>query len=191
MHPWLVVEKILGEDEPLPRNWQTDGTTGYDFMDEVSAVMHDRTDNTYLLPATTQFETYGSLTSSNRSIQWRDKIIEPLFESKPDHEIMYLFARKLGFGNELVKNYEMNGDEPLIEDILREINRSCWTIGYTGQTPERVGQQRRLVIAADQEAPPVQRHRHDNVATLQKTSPGPLQPARQMQHRRRGQRGNP
>ncbi|MCM3605909.1 malto-oligosyltrehalose synthase [Cupriavidus pauculus] len=41
MHPWLVVEKILGENEPLPRNWQTDGTTGYDFMDEVSAVMHD------------------------------------------------------------------------------------------------------------------------------------------------------
>ena len=41
MHPWLVIEKILGEHEPLPPNWQVDGTTGYDFMDEVSAVLHD------------------------------------------------------------------------------------------------------------------------------------------------------
>lgn len=40
-HPWLVVEKILGEREPLPRDWQVDGTTGYDFMDEVGAVLHD------------------------------------------------------------------------------------------------------------------------------------------------------
>merc|ERR1711964_187851 len=92
----------------------------------VASVMHDRTDGVYLLPAATQFETTGSVTATNRSIQWRDQVIEPLFESKPDHEIMYLFARKLGFGNELVKNYEMNGDEPLIEDILREINRGMW-----------------------------------------------------------------
>ncbi|RZT39585.1 malto-oligosyltrehalose synthase [Cupriavidus agavae] len=41
LHPWLVIEKILGENEALPRGWQVDGTTGYDFMDEVSAVLHD------------------------------------------------------------------------------------------------------------------------------------------------------
>ena len=104
----------------------------------VAAVMHDRTDGVYLLPAATQFETTGSVTATNRSIQWRDRVIEPLFESKPDHEIMYLFARKLGIGNELVKNYQMNGDEPLIDDILREINRGMWTVGYTGQSPERL-----------------------------------------------------
>ena len=63
----------------------------------VSAVMHDRTDGVYLLPAATQFETYGSVTASNRSLQWRDKVIEPLFESLPDHVIMYKFAKKLGF----------------------------------------------------------------------------------------------
>lgn len=41
MHPWLVIEKILGEHEPMPCDWQVDGTTGYDFMDEVGAVLHD------------------------------------------------------------------------------------------------------------------------------------------------------
>ncbi len=38
---WLIVEKILGRDETLPRDWDCDGTTGYEFMDRVSAVLHD------------------------------------------------------------------------------------------------------------------------------------------------------
>ena len=104
----------------------------------VSAVMHDRKDGVYLLPAATQFETYGSVTASNRSLQWRDKVVEPLFESKPDHNIMYLLAKKLGFDKEMFKNIKVNGDEPFVEDITREFNKGMWTIGYTGQSPERL-----------------------------------------------------
>jgi len=103
-----------------------------------TAVLPDRQDGIYLLPACTQFETYGSVTASNRSLQWREKVIDPLFESLPDHTIMYKFAKKLGFEKELFKNIQVNGEEPLIEDILREINRGMWTIGYTGQSPERL-----------------------------------------------------
>ena len=40
---YFVVEKILAHDERLPAEWQTDGTTGYDFMDEISALQHDIT----------------------------------------------------------------------------------------------------------------------------------------------------
>ena len=104
----------------------------------VSAVMHDRTDGVYLLPACTQFETYGSVTASNRSLQWRDQVIDPLFESLPDHVIMYRLADKLGIAEPLTKHIAVNGDEPLIEDITREFNRGMWTIGYTGQSPERL-----------------------------------------------------
>jgi formate dehydrogenase major subunit len=97
----------------------------------------------YLLPAATQFECSGSATASNRSIQWREKVIEPLWDSRNDHMIMYQFAEKLGFGKELTKNYKMvpgKGGmlEPEVESILREINKSVWTIGYTGQSPERL-----------------------------------------------------
>lgn len=103
-----------------------------------AAVMHDRTDGVYLLPACTQFETYGSVTASNRSLQWREKVIEPLFESLPDHTIMYKFAKKFGFADQYCKNIAVNGDEPVIEDITREFNKGMWTIGYTGQSPERL-----------------------------------------------------
>ncbi|MEZ9628315.1 formate dehydrogenase [Vibrio breoganii] len=104
----------------------------------VAGVMNDRTDGVYLLPATTQFETHGSVTASNRSLQWRDKVVEPLFESKPDHEIMYLLTKKLGFSEQLFKNIAVEGNEPSIEDITREFNKGMWTIGYTGQSPERL-----------------------------------------------------
>ena len=97
----------------------------------------------YLLPASTQFETSGSCTASNRSIQWREKVIEPLWESRTDHMIMYQLAEKLGFGKELVKSNKLvpgKGGmmEPEPEALLREINRGMWTIGYTGQSPERL-----------------------------------------------------
>lgn len=104
----------------------------------VSAVMNDRTDGVYLLPAATQFETYGSVTSSNRSVQWRQQIIDPLFESLPDHTIMYKFAKKFGYADKLCKHIKVNGEEPLVEDITREFNRGMWTVGYTGQSPERM-----------------------------------------------------
>ena len=108
-----------------------------------------RKDGAYLLPIATQFETEGSATCSNRSLQWRERVIEPLFESRTDHMVMYQLAVKLGFGDQflgkkdgkqnlrLVKN--KGGEEPSMEDTLRnEINAGCWTIGYTGQSPERL-----------------------------------------------------
>jgi len=108
-----------------------------------------RKDGVYLLPAATQFECAGSATASNRSIQWREKVIDPLFESRTDHMIMYQLAGKLGFadqfvgkkdGKQSIKLVKGKGgmDEPEMEDTLREINKGTWTIGYTGQTPERL-----------------------------------------------------
>lgn len=39
--PYIVAEKILAFDEMLRPDWLLDGTTGYEFMDQVSAVLHD------------------------------------------------------------------------------------------------------------------------------------------------------
>lgn len=37
----IYVEKILGQGEHLHRDWLTDGTTGYEFMNQVSLLQHD------------------------------------------------------------------------------------------------------------------------------------------------------
>ena len=105
----------------------------------VSAILHDRKDGVYLLPAATQFETSGSVTASNRSLQWRDRVVDPLFESLPDHTIMAKFAEKFGWADRFFRQIEIaeNG-EPVVEDITREFNGGMWTVGYTGQSPERI-----------------------------------------------------
>ncbi|MFZ9440775.1 MAG: formate dehydrogenase subunit alpha, partial [Hylemonella sp.] len=50
-------------------------------------------------------------------------------------------------------NYKMQKvkglDEPIPEDILREINKGVWTIGYTGQSPERLKAHMRNMHAFD------------------------------------------
>jgi formate dehydrogenase major subunit len=102
-----------------------------------------RQDGVYLLPAATQTETSGSVTASNRSLQWREKVIDPLFESRTDHMIMHQLAEKFGYGKEFtakIKLVKGKGGmlEPDMEDTLREVNRGTWTIGYTGQSPERL-----------------------------------------------------
>lgn len=38
---WIIVEKILAAEEPLAADWGVDGTSGYDFMRDVTALLHD------------------------------------------------------------------------------------------------------------------------------------------------------
>jgi formate dehydrogenase major subunit len=104
----------------------------------LSAVLGNRTDNVYLLPAGSTMEIAGSVTNSQRALQWREKVIEPIFEAKGDYEITYLLARKFGFADQLFKNIAIENGEPVAEDLTREFNRGMWTVGYTGQSPERM-----------------------------------------------------
>ena len=53
--PWIVVEKILAGDEQLPASWPVAGTTGYDFMEHVGALMVDRAGEAALTEAFTAY----------------------------------------------------------------------------------------------------------------------------------------
>jgi formate dehydrogenase major subunit len=102
------------------------------------AVLSGRKNGTYLLPACTSFEMDGSRTASNRSLQWGEQIVKPVFESKNDYDIMHMLARKLGFAEPMFKNIKVENGAVSAEDILREINRGGWSTGYCGQSPERL-----------------------------------------------------
>ncbi|MFZ0846046.1 MAG: formate dehydrogenase subunit alpha [Pseudolabrys sp.] len=102
------------------------------------AVNAGRKDNMYLLPICTQFETAGSRVASNRSIQWGEQIVLPIFESKDDSEVIYLLAKKFGFEDKMFKNIKVDGSKVVPEDVLREMNRGSWSTGYCGQSPERL-----------------------------------------------------
>ena len=102
------------------------------------SVLSGRKNGTYILPACTSFEMEGSRTASNRSIQWGEKVVEPIFESKNDYEMIYLLSKKLGFAEQMFKNFKIEKNQPSPEDILREINKGGLSTGYSGQSPERI-----------------------------------------------------
>jgi formate dehydrogenase major subunit len=102
------------------------------------AIQGGRKDNTYLLPVCTQFETSGSRVASNRSLQWGEQIVKPSFEQKDDYQVVYRLAQKLGLAEQMFKNIAVEGDRPVPEDVLREMNRGGWSTGYCGQSPERL-----------------------------------------------------
>src|SRR5204862_8075927 len=74
-----------------------------------------RKDGAYLLPAATQMETEGSVTASNRSLQWRERVIDPLFQSRTDQMIMYQLAEKLGFADQLIGKKDGEHKIPLVK----------------------------------------------------------------------------
>ncbi len=120
------------------------------FLNEV-AILSDRPDGIYVLPVATQFESSGQVAATNRSAQWRDQIIKPIYESKEDQEVMFLFAKKFGFYDEYTRGMKMGivdheivqirGDDEGFkwpEDATNEISRNTQSIGNNGRTAERL-----------------------------------------------------
>jgi len=81
-----------------------------------------------VLPAACWAERSGSLTTTERRVQWQHQVIGPLGEVKADWEIIITIAHNMG----LEKFFPYQSPE----DILREINRTV--PAYAGITPERI-----------------------------------------------------
>lgn len=113
-----------------------------------TSILPDRKDGVYILPAATVYEQAGSVTNSNRDIQWRNQVVKPVWESRKDLDIVIDLADRLGFGKEYKKS--RNGPwKQLPEDITREWNLGMRTIGMTGQTVERMKRQQEWGHAFD------------------------------------------
>jgi formate dehydrogenase major subunit len=102
---------------------------GVDPHATICSSLADRPDGIIVLPAATQFEESGSVSNSSRQVQWRNQLVEPLYDSKPDWWIMQELAKRLGIGEHFTYNSP--------EDVLREINRGANVI-MMRESPERL-----------------------------------------------------
>ena len=101
-------------------------------------MLQDREDGVYLLPAATQFETVVLSQHQtglyNGVIKWLNHCLNQNLITGSWH----VLQKSLDFMTDFPNISMDEGDEPNIEDITREFNRGMWTIGYTGQSPERI-----------------------------------------------------
>ena len=104
-----------------------------------AGVITNKKDGVYLLPAATQYETSGTVVATNRSGQWRSQVCKPLYESMPDHEVLFELAKRVGFYDELTRTIrDADGKIEWPEAATREIANIVKSIGLTGWTPERL-----------------------------------------------------
>lgn len=81
-----------------------------------------------VLPAACWAETEGTVTATERRVQWQEEVVEPGGEARPDWRVVCDVAKALGLG----RHFEYASPE----EVLREI---CEVVpAYGGITPERV-----------------------------------------------------
>lgn len=110
------------------------------FVNE-AAILTDKQDDVFILPTSTQFETSGTVVATNRSVQWRNKVVEPLYEARTDQWIMFELAKRLGFYDEYTRGMKIKENKKEFtwpEDATDEIARIIKTIGLTGWTAKRI-----------------------------------------------------
>ncbi len=117
------------------------------FVNE-AAILTNREDGVYILPVATQFENEGSVTATNRSSQWRTKVVDPLYESKTDHDVMFTFAKKFGFYDEYTRAMKFDVKDGELKTVKKEFSwpddasdelaRTLKTIGLGGWTAKRL-----------------------------------------------------
>jgi formate dehydrogenase major subunit len=88
----------------------------------------------FFFPAASHVEKAGSFTQTQRMLQWRDKAIEPADDQRSELWFFYHLGRRLkqrvaGSADPrdrplkaLAWDYDVDGDEPSAEDVLRHIN---------------------------------------------------------------------
>lgn len=95
----------------------------------------------FLFPAASHVEKSGTFTQTQRMLQWREQAVEPLGDARSELWFFYHLGRRIrqklaGSTDErdrpildLAWDYEMDGDEPSAEDVLRRINGVDLTTG--------------------------------------------------------------
>jgi formate dehydrogenase major subunit len=112
-----------------------------DLFPSVASVLPDYEEGppVMILPASSQYEHYRSLTNTHRSVQWSEPVRPPAHNSRPDLQIMQELAGYLGFGEHFDwgAGGELYNGKSSYENVIREFNLGTNTIGYR-QTPERL-----------------------------------------------------
>jgi (1->4)-alpha-D-glucan 1-alpha-D-glucosylmutase len=102
---WIVVEKILQPKEELPESWPVQGTTGYDFLNQVNGLFIDSANEKILTDFYAKFT--GEPTGSGAIVQEKkqlvletlfttevNRLVEMLIQIAPNHAAFQQFSRE-------------------------------------------------------------------------------------------------
>jgi (1->4)-alpha-D-glucan 1-alpha-D-glucosylmutase len=111
---FVVVEKILGLDEPLPE-WPTQGTTGYDFLAQVNGLFVDRQNEK---PFNAVYENFARLRTSFREIAYRSKQLVLRLSMASELNVLAHQLNRFSERNRHYRDFTLNSLTQAIREII-------------------------------------------------------------------------
>jgi malto-oligosyltrehalose synthase len=150
--PYVVVEKILGEDEPLPEHWACAGTSGYDFMRDVNAVLVD-TGNAEALTAVYE----GFTGRSTSPLEVADQCRRAIVQGPLAGQLRGAAALLHESSSATARNIDLDSFARALQALLAciDVYRTYHTAGALDPEAERViegARSRALLNGADEQA---------------------------------------
>lgn len=112
---YIVAEKILSEREPLPRDWLVDGTTGYDFLNQVNGLFVDSRHRRAFDAIYSQF--INREISLNELIYESKRLIMDLALASEVNSISHLLER-ISEKNRRYRDFTLNGLTDAIQEVI-------------------------------------------------------------------------
>jgi (1->4)-alpha-D-glucan 1-alpha-D-glucosylmutase len=111
---YVIVEKILGIDEPLPE-WPTQGTTGYDFLAQVNGLFVDRQNEK---PFNAVYENFARLRTSFREIAYRSKQLVLRLSMASELNVLAHQLNRFSERNRHYRDFTLNSLTQAIREII-------------------------------------------------------------------------
>jgi len=136
---FVVVEKILGLDEPLP-DWPTQGTTGYDFLAQVNGLFVDRQNEK---PFNAVYENFARLRTSFREIAYRSKQLVLRLSMASELNVLAHQLNRFSERNRHYRDFTLNSLTQAIREIIATfpVYRT-----YVTQREEPIGERDRRYV---------------------------------------------
>jgi (1->4)-alpha-D-glucan 1-alpha-D-glucosylmutase len=136
---FVVVEKILALDEPLPE-WPTQGTTGYDFLAQVNGLFVDGQNEK---PFNAVYENFARLRTSFREIAYRSKQLVLRLSMASELNVLAHQLNRFSERNRHYRDFTLNSLTQAIREIIATfpVYRT-----YVNEREEQVGERDRRYV---------------------------------------------
>jgi (1->4)-alpha-D-glucan 1-alpha-D-glucosylmutase len=112
---YVVVEKILGPDEPLPLEWSTAGTTGYDFLNAAGGMLIDPAGFTELLKI---YERFTQESVDFRDIAYHCKLLILRVAMSSELHLLANRLNRISEQHRSTRDYTLNALRTALREIL-------------------------------------------------------------------------
>ncbi len=130
--PYVVVEKILSHDEPLPDRWHARGTTGYDFMNDVNGLF---VDNLHAHQMRMTYRRFSGRTDDFADVIYEGKRLVIASSMSSELNVLAHWLNRISEQERRTRDFTLDS----LQDALREVV-ACFPVyrtyvGYDGWTP--------------------------------------------------------